>query len=506
MMKIRRIVLLAGLLACAYSADAQLNPEIASVINAVNLDSLSQTVRELTGEVFVTLNGEQRKITSRDHSTPVNYAAEYIALRLRTYGYTVVNQHYGAHGRNVYAFVTQASAPSHYFILSSHYDAFPYMANAPGADDNISNVAVCLEAARLLKDHRSQYGLLIAFWDEEEVTPGMFGSRHFADSAATAHADIAGVLNGELLGYDGNGDNLMTLHTGPVANSAALAQTMIDVNATYATGLTISLFNPGSGASDHSSFWEKGYGAVMQAQDGFGDMNPGYHTMEDVFSHFSLPYYHRMARLAIGTISTLIELGEALPVELSAFSVQAQGAQIYVQWNTACETNNAGFEVEKKVVSESAHGPVTLWERIGFVNGHGTCSTPQQYFFVDANTSRSTGMHTYRLKQLDRDGAYVYSAERSITLTGASAWKLMQNFPNPFNPSTSISFDLPVSGHVRLTVFDMLGRRVAVLADEERSSGRHTVAWDASGVAAGVYCYRIETRTWTETKSMLLLE
>ena len=83
---------------------------------------------------------------------------------------------------------------------------------------------------------------------------------------------------------------------------------------------------------------------------------------------------------------------------------------------------------------------------------------------------------------------------------------LEQNYPNPFNPSTQIRFALPMDSKVRLTVYDMLGREVAVLADDVRPAGRHAVTLDATRYASGIYLYRLEAGTATFTRKMTLIK
>jgi hypothetical protein len=76
-----------------------------------------------------------------------------------------------------------------------------------------------------------------------------------------------------------------------------------------------------------------------------------------------------------------------------------------------------------------------------------------------------------------------------------TAFSLSQNYPNPFNPSTAISFQLPMNSRVTLKVFDMLGREIATLVNDERGAGTHRVSWDASGRPSGVYVYRLVARS-----------
>jgi len=85
-------------------------------------------------------------------------------------------------------------------------------------------------------------------------------------------------------------------------------------------------------------------------------------------------------------------------------------------------------------------------------------------------------------------------------------YALSQNFPNPFNPSTVVSYQLPVAGDVRIVVYDLLGQEVATLVNEEKPAGSHTVRFDASGLASGVYLYRLTAGSWTSMRRMLVLK
>jgi len=83
---------------------------------------------------------------------------------------------------------------------------------------------------------------------------------------------------------------------------------------------------------------------------------------------------------------------------------------------------------------------------------------------------------------------------------------LDQNYPNPFNPSTQISYTLPTAGHVRLTVYDILGRQVASILDEEEQAGNHRVRFTADGLSSGVYVYRLQSGAFVQQKRMMLLK
>lgn len=86
------------------------------------------------------------------------------------------------------------------------------------------------------------------------------------------------------------------------------------------------------------------------------------------------------------------------------------------------------------------------------------------------------------------------------------SFSLSQNFPNPFNPSTVIRYQVPVASHVRLAVYDILGREVRVLVNEQKTAGRYEVKFGASGLASGVYVYRMQAGAFADTKKLLLLK
>jgi len=83
---------------------------------------------------------------------------------------------------------------------------------------------------------------------------------------------------------------------------------------------------------------------------------------------------------------------------------------------------------------------------------------------------------------------------------------LHENYPNPFNPSTTIMIDVPEAGHIRLAVYDLLGHEVAELATGNVEAGRHSYSFDASGLPSGIYLYRLESAAFSQTRQMMLLK
>jgi len=204
---------------------------------------------------------------------------------------------------------------------------------------------------------------------------------------------------------------------------------------------------------------------------------------------------------------TLGDVNNALPVELNSFTAKAVDSKVTLNWRTATEVNNYGFEIERTVGSpQSSVGSQSqnTWEKIGFIQGHGNSNSQKDYSFTDENPS--DGLVNYRLKQIDNDGNFKYSSIVEVTSL-PTKYSLGQNYPNPFNPSTTISYQLPVAaGHVSLKVYDVLGREVATLVNEQKAPGNYEVKFDGSKLASGVYIYRIEAGKFSDTKKLLLIK
>ena len=192
-----------------------------------------------------------------------------------------------------------------------------------------------------------------------------------------------------------------------------------------------------------------------------------------------------------------------LPVELTSFTATPSNSSIILVWKTATEVNNYGFEVQRRVVS-SSQALASSWGKIGFVQGNSTSNAPHEYGFTDPKLS--SGSFAYRLKQVDNNGAFKYSQETEVTIEAPKVFALSQNYPNPFNPSTMISFDLPTKSFVSLKIFDLLGREVATIVSEEMSTGSHVKQWNAENCPSGVYFYRLQAGSLTETKRMILMK
>ena len=186
-----------------------------------------------------------------------------------------------------------------------------------------------------------------------------------------------------------------------------------------------------------------------------------------------------------------------VPVELTSFTGITNNGAVELSWTTASETNNQMFEIQR----QSSGSEFTT---IGFVNGHGTTTETQEYNYVDRTVS--TGIYSYRLKQIDFDGTYEYSDVVEVDVQAPLEFALDQNYPNPFNPSTSIQYSIPETGNVRLAVFNLIGEEVAVLVNGTVQAGHYEVSFNASSLPSGVYLYKLQSANSVEVKKMMLLK
>jgi hypothetical protein len=203
-----------------------------------------------------------------------------------------------------------------------------------------------------------------------------------------------------------------------------------------------------------------------------------------------------------GTCEDAVITGEgsiALPVELISFTAEVvKKKYVLLKWETATEANNYGFEVERSADKIN-------WIKIAFINGHGNSNSPTQYLYTDYNISSSKNY--YRLKQIDADGAFTYSKEIELSIDRlGNDFVLEQNFPNPFNPTTTIGFEIKERGNVRLFILNTLGEEINILLNEEKEAGHHSIDFNGIELPSGVYFYQIQVGNFIDTKNMLLMK
>jgi hypothetical protein len=185
---------------------------------------------------------------------------------------------------------------------------------------------------------------------------------------------------------------------------------------------------------------------------------------------------------------------DGTPVELTSFAAKSAGSTVTLDWATATEINNLGFEIQRKTSGE--------FITVGFTEGAGTTTEPQNYSYVDKNLA--DGNYEYRLKQIDFDGRTEYSDVIEVDVFSVTTLQLKQNYPNPFNPSTKIKYSVPQSGFVNLSVYNLLGEKVTELVNETLTSGEYEADFNATGLPSGIYIAKLSSDNHIQTIKMSL--
>ncbi len=222
-------------------------------------------------------------------------------------------------------------------------------------------------------------------------------------------------------------------------------------------------------------------------------------------------FYVVDGNIGSGYASKFTDSQNALPVELLSFTALLNNENVALNWQTATEVNNYGFEIERASFQKNGTTPVQEdWGKIGFVEGHGNSNSPKEYSFTDKNLP--SGKIEYRLKQIDTDGQFEYSDVVEVNISFPIKFELSQNYPNPFNPSTTIKYSIPSAvgtgniPSVQLNVYDVLGREIATLVNEDKSPGNYSVTFNASKLSSGIYFYQLKAGSFVDLKKMILMK
>ena len=203
-------------------------------------------------------------------------------------------------------------------------------------------------------------------------------------------------------------------------------------------------------------------------------------------------------------LNLLCDYAQTIPVELTTFTAASNGKEVILNWSTATEVNNQGFEVQR-----SRDGSEFL--TVEFIEGNGTTTEQQNYTYIDRNLEN--GKYYYRLKQVDFDGSYEYSSVAEVDFRAFSSFLLEQNYPNPFNPTTTISFGIQSKSNVNITILNAIGEEVALILNEAREPGFHQIEFNAANLPSGVYFYQLKATpgggragNYVNTKKMILMK
>src|SRR3989339_781410 len=199
----------------------------------------------------------------------------------------------------------------------------------------------------------------------------------------------------------------------------------------------------------------------------------------------------------VSDYSNMAQVVTPVPVELTSFFATLLNQGVLLEWETASELNNAGFNVQRSKDNSKFFD-------IAYIKGQGTTTNKSFYSYNDQSVS--TGKYSYRLKQIDLDGSVTYSQVVSVDLGMVNSFVLEQNYPNPFNPSTQIRFSIPEVTNVKLIVSDALGREIALLVDGKLNAGDYKIDFDADGISSGIYICILITDTFKQSRQMILMK
>jgi hypothetical protein len=294
-----------------------------------------------------------------------------------------------------------------------------------------------------------------------------------------------------ILGYNAVDPHTIGSIYGPGINNISSNEYYFVNNLTPGIGAYVGIsYGPESGVTEIESLrvarWNGNLWENKGAINYLGNSNSGY-IISDYCSDFN--YF------ALSSINV-----QPLPVELASFSGTASGNNVNLSWNTSYELNNTGFDIERKSKSD------TTWKKISFMNGTGNSNSQINYKYEDRNLPLEK--YNYRLKQIDNNGNYkYYTLQNEIIIGVPNKFELSQNYPNPFNPATKINFNLPVDSKVQLSIYDITGRLIAtVINNESFSAGYHTVQFNGSLLSSGTYFYRMTAGELVQTKKMTLVK
>jgi fibronectin-binding autotransporter adhesin len=210
------------------------------------------------------------------------------------------------------------------------------------------------------------------------------------------------------------------------------------------------------------------------------------------------------------TLASAAAQDNPLPVNMLALTVLPKnGRTALLEWETASEQDNLGFVLYRSETQNGIFEELASYQTTTTLRGQGTKLTETKYRYEDSRNTQPGKTYFYKLVSVDIDGT-----RHEITLGGQSIWSVQlpfeyaldQNYPNPFNPVTTVQFSLEKPGKTVLEIYNVLGQKVATLVNGELSAGAYRYQWNASGLASGMYFYRLRSDNFVATKKMVLVK
>ncbi len=196
----------------------------------------------------------------------------------------------------------------------------------------------------------------------------------------------------------------------------------------------------------------------------------------------------------------------SLPVNLTSFSAELVKGGVELKWITESQLNNAGFEIWRAADNTANYSIIASYPNNPDLAGDGNSNMRREYTFLDQTVETGT-TYLYKLSDVGYSGKRTFHnvIEITVEIVYPKEYTLYPNYPNPFNTSTTIWFDLPKTSQVTLKIFNILGEEVAMLVSDRLSAGSYKYDWNAGDIASGVFLYRLEAGEYSEMRKMVLM-
>jgi hypothetical protein len=319
------------------------DPLIELMIDQVRSTDVYSYTGDLSGEWPVNIGGDPYTIATRYtySGTPIQKATQYAGEWMADLGLDVeYHQWRDATYPNVIGELPGLVKPDEIYMIGAHLDDVPGGPVAPGADDNASGSVATLLAAEILTQFQWGCTLRFALWTGEEQ--GLLGSHAYALRAYEAGENILGYLNLDMIAWNTPGSSRdidLRAHSA-IPATLDLAQLFADVIEAYNLELIPQIDPNGRGASDHASFWDYGYTAILGIEDTQEDFNPRYHTVGDLLEHLDLSYYTGFVKASLGTFAHMT--GCLMPGGTLSGTVTAASGGAPIQGATVLAENSRG--------------------------------------------------------------------------------------------------------------------------------------------------------------------
>ncbi len=407
-------------------------PQIAQMVAEVDSGRLAATIRRLEG--FQT-----RFASTANCEAAANFLFDsFAALPLTTERDPFTFGTYAA--TNIVATLPGRTSPEQVVLVTAHYDSYSSNAaiQAPGADDNASGTAVVVELARVLSSRPFDFTIKFVAFSAEEF--GLYGSRHYAQSARSAGEKIIGVVNLDMVGYVDVAPEDLDLIVNQ--KSTWLANTYVASVEAYAPMPTRQVVNASLTYSDHAPFWDQGYSALCGIED-YNTPNPNYHKPSDTFATLNMEFETSVARAALATVASLAQ-PVSWPPAPGNLTAQAQThSSLFIRARNATLTwspssGAASYNVYRSVAPHGAYGTsVRSYQYVGHTAGTSytdrflTLGTTYYYVVTAVDGSGAEGNYSAEVVVTPSPG----SGPRAPAQAGARRPEPRACSPKPATPS-----------------------------------------------------------------------